>query len=228
MITEITFKHILLLVIMASTCVSATAASDAVTNVWINEIHYDNDGADTNEGVEVAGPAGTDLSAFKLYLYNGSNGETYGTHPLSGEIENQTNSYGTKWVAIEAIQNGAPDGVALVFEKDSVSRVIQFISYEGTIKAQNGPAKDTESTDIGVMEEATQKAGLSLQLYGKGRSCDNFKWMISTATPGAINTGQVLNPPEPTVILLRSVDPGDLIQSSAISRSFRSPVSKRR
>ena len=28
-------------------------------SVFVNEIHYDNDGADISEGVEIAGPAGT-------------------------------------------------------------------------------------------------------------------------------------------------------------------------
>ena len=30
--------------------------------VFINEIHYDDAGGDAGEGVEIAGPAGTDLS----------------------------------------------------------------------------------------------------------------------------------------------------------------------
>ena len=38
--------------------------------VWINEFHYDNDGGDTGEAVEVAGPAGTDLTDFQLVLYS--------------------------------------------------------------------------------------------------------------------------------------------------------------
>ncbi|MGI9240203.1 MAG: endonuclease, partial [Verrucomicrobiales bacterium] len=37
--------------------------------VFINELHYDNSGADTNEGLEIAGPAGTDLSAYRLVFY---------------------------------------------------------------------------------------------------------------------------------------------------------------
>ena len=40
--------------------------------VRIAEIHYDNAGADVGEQVEVSGPAGTDLSAYKIYLYNGN------------------------------------------------------------------------------------------------------------------------------------------------------------
>ncbi len=34
------------------------------TTVFINEIHYDNTGADTGEAIEVAGPAGTDLTGW--------------------------------------------------------------------------------------------------------------------------------------------------------------------
>ena len=36
--------------------------------VFINEIHYDNIGADANEGIEVAGPSGTDLTGWSLAL----------------------------------------------------------------------------------------------------------------------------------------------------------------
>jgi hypothetical protein len=38
----------------------------------INEIHYDNVGTDAGEAVEIAGPAGTDLSGWKIVRYNGS------------------------------------------------------------------------------------------------------------------------------------------------------------
>ena len=42
------------------------------TKVFINEIHYDNAEADANEGIEIAGPSGTNLSSYALTLYNGS------------------------------------------------------------------------------------------------------------------------------------------------------------
>ena len=45
--------------------------------VFINEIHYDNDGADISEGVEIAGPAGTDLTGYTLLLLNGNGGSVY-------------------------------------------------------------------------------------------------------------------------------------------------------
>ena len=45
--------------------------------VFINELNYDMVGVDTDEYIEIAGPAGTDLSGWKLELYNGNNDEQY-------------------------------------------------------------------------------------------------------------------------------------------------------
>jgi uncharacterized protein len=102
----------------------------AGVDVFINEIHYDNFGTDANEGLEIAGPAGTDLSTFTLTLYNGSGGVVYGSIPLSGVIPNQSNGYGTLCffgLPSNSIQNGAPDGMSL-----SNATSVYFISYEGT------------------------------------------------------------------------------------------------
>ena len=54
------------------------------TKVFINEIHYDNAGADANEGIEIAGPSGTNLSSYTLTLYNGSDNSALKTIKLSG------------------------------------------------------------------------------------------------------------------------------------------------
>ena len=56
------------------------------TPVFINEFHYDNAGADVNEGVEVAGPTGTDLTGWKVIFYNGNGGVLYDSVILSGTI----------------------------------------------------------------------------------------------------------------------------------------------
>jgi hypothetical protein len=65
------------------------------TTVFINEIHYDNTGTDAGEAIEIAGPAGTDLTGWSLVLYNGSGGAVYDTDPLSGVIADQADGYGT-------------------------------------------------------------------------------------------------------------------------------------
>src|SRR5665648_170881 len=84
--------------------------------VFINEIHYDNDGTDAGEAIEVAGPAGTDLTGWSLVLYNGSSTQLnfYDTVPLSGLILDQDNGFGTLEFSRAGIQNGSPDGLALV------------------------------------------------------------------------------------------------------------------
>jgi hypothetical protein len=135
----------------------------AQTAVFINEIHYDNTGTDTGEAIEVAGPAATDLSGWSLVLYNGNGGSVYDTTALSGVIPDQENGFGTVFVsyATNGIQNGSPDGVALV---DDTGTAVQFLSYEGSFAAVGGPADGMTSTDIGVSEPGDTAVGDSLQL----------------------------------------------------------------
>ena len=78
-------------------------------DVFINEIHYDNSGADTGEGIEIAGPAGTDLSGWSIVLYNGSNGAEYNNIALSGTIADLQGGLGTVSFTIAGIQNGNSD-----------------------------------------------------------------------------------------------------------------------
>lgn len=175
-------------------------AQVGVTPVYVNEIHYDNDGADVAESIEVAGPAGTDLSDYLLYLYNGQGGLTYAPgNPfyLNGIIPDQGNGYGTLCFAVPGIQNGSPDGLAIVYFPAGAlyPEVKQFISYEGYFPANNGPALGDTSADIGVRENSTSPIGYSLQLGGIGFNYEDFLltggWQqISLATCGAPNNNQ--------------------------------------
>ena len=70
---------------------NATRPTDPCTEPgtpWINEFHYDNNSSDTGEGIEIAGPAGTDLAGWTLVGYNGANGTVYRTENLSGLLPN--------------------------------------------------------------------------------------------------------------------------------------------
>lgn len=156
--------------------------------IFLNEIHYDNSGTDTGEGVEVAGVAGTDLTGWSIVLYNGSNGQVYGTINLSGVIPDEQDGYGTLSFLHAGIQNGAPDGFALV---NAAGEVVQFLSYEGSFVAVGGPADGLTSTDIGVSQSGAEAAGLTLQLKGSGTEASDFSWSASTAGSfGSINDGQ--------------------------------------
>lgn len=159
------------------------------STIFINEIHYDNAGTDAGEFVEVAGPAGTSLTGYSIVLYNGAGGATYDTDALSGVIPSQQGGYGTVSLPYPSngIQNGSPDGVALV----GPSGLIQFLCYEGPFLATNGPASGQTCTDIGVAEAGTEAIGQSLQLTGTGTTYGGFTWTGPVAaSPGAVNTNQ--------------------------------------
>ncbi|MDG1332274.1 MAG: hypothetical protein P8P74_08080 [Crocinitomicaceae bacterium] len=163
-------------------------------NPWINEIHYDNSGADINEGVEIAGPAGLNLACFDIIAYNGSGGASYNTLTLSGTIPDEGCGYGAIWFPIAALQNGAPDGIALY--NTCTSTVIEFLNYEGTtFTATNGGAVGVTSTNIGVTETSSTPVGQSLQLTGSGNSSGAFSWTApSASSQGLLNTGQTISP----------------------------------
>lgn len=161
-----------------------------ITVPWINEIHYDNNGSDKNEMVEVAGAAGTSLAGWRLVAYDGATRNSYATVTLSGSFTNQQNGFGVRAFAIRGLQDGAPDGIALV---DNAGQVVQFLSYEGTFTAANGPAAGRTSVNIGVSEASSAPLGTSLQLGGAGRAYGSFTWQASqTATAGAVNRNQTL------------------------------------
>lgn len=137
-------------------------ASLTIPGIRISEIHYDNAGTDTGEGVEVSGPAGTDLTGWSIVLYNGSGGASYDTKPLTGAIPNICDTWGVvaQTYPSNGIQNGSPDGVALI---DAGGRVIEFLSYEGTFIASNGPAQGLRSRDIGVSETGTESVAAGVR-----------------------------------------------------------------
>ena len=163
----------------------------SVQNVWINEINYDPAASpDTGEFIELAGLAGVDLTGWSLVFYNGNGGASYRTVNLAGSLSDATNGFGFLNVPASVndwLQNGSPDGIALV---DNVGRVVQFLSYEGTMTATNGPASGMTSTDIGVFQQQAP-TGTSLQLTGTGSSYSDFTWAFNVeSTTGAANAGQ--------------------------------------
>jgi len=164
----------------------------AGTPVFVSEIHYDNVGNDSGEGVSIFGPAGTNLAGWSVVPYNGSNGQSYTPlGSLSGTIDNENNSgFGELTFAITGLQNGAPDAIALV---NASNQVVQFLSYEGSFAATNGPAIGLTSTDIGVSQSGTEAAGLTLQIGGTGTLYEQLAWAAPSAgSQGTINTGHTL------------------------------------
>lgn len=215
-----------LLVFTPALSAQTSAPLACTTPVFVNEFHYDNDGTDTGEFIEVAGPAGTDLTGWTLVLYNGNGGTVYGTLNLSGPIPDQSgNGFGTVFVAAPGLQNGAPDGFALV---DAGSNVQQFLSYEGTFTAVGGPADGMTSVDVGVSQPSNTPVGQSLQLSGAGECPEDFLWTgPATESPGAVNVEQTFGAGDtpPAVV---SVTPADgafeVPVDAAVSVTFSEPV----
>lgn len=168
-------------------------SSQPGTPVFISELHYDNAGTDSNEAVGITGPAGTDLSGWSVVFYNGNGGAPYSTLALSGVIDDEGAGYGElafNQPASPGIQNGAPDGLALV---DAGGGLVQFLSYEGSFVGVGGAAQGLTSHDIGVFEAGTELAGLSLQLSGSGHVYEALSWNNpATASLGAINPGLIV------------------------------------
>ena len=172
---------------------------------FINEIHYDNAGADTGEAIEIAAAAGTDLAGWTLVLYSVSSGATlgsvYSTTALSGIVPDQDDGYGTLSFAYptNGVQNGPQDGIALV---NPLGEVVQFLSYEGSFTAGNGPAAGLVTSDIGVSEGGSTLAGFSLQLVGEGASADDFTWTDARdASFGSVNADQDFIGPDATGLI---------------------------
>lgn len=167
------------------------------TTIFVSEIHYDNVGVDANEAIEIESPAGQSLDGYTLALYDGTSGLTYptGSAPISLAGATQT-ICGNRQVMVltfpsNGLQNGSqdgatptvPDGWAII---DPQGHLVEFMSYEGTFVAANGPALNFLSTDIGKAESAAASASQSLQRAGNG------VWFGPSA-----NTMGTCNPAEP-------------------------------
>jgi Chaperone of endosialidase/GEVED domain len=172
--------------------ISMLFLTSAKSQVIISEIDYDNAGADNNEKIELYGINGTNLTGWKLILYNGANGVAYNTLDLTGNIPFTCGgadgaSYGVKVISYtgpDAIQNGSPDGVALV---NASSVVVEFLSYEGTFTAVGGPANGMLSIDIapGFADSNTQEGSFERHA--------NTTWtFVTTNTFGVCNTGLII------------------------------------
>ena len=129
--------------------------ASAQTAVFINELHYDNSGTDADEGVEVAGPAGTDLTGWSVALYNGNGGAVYDTIALSGTIPDQGNGFGTLYFLRAGIQNGAQD-----VRLDTVLQPGQYVLvFDGANATSFGSLQATvELTDLVEVDRLCRSA----------------------------------------------------------------------
>ncbi|NCC52630.1 MAG: hypothetical protein EOM20_15625, partial [Spartobacteria bacterium] len=181
--------------------------------IWINELHYDNAGTDVNEGIEIAGNAGMDLSFYALAIYNGADGTLSKTIELDGYLPDETAGFGAVWIPIAGLQN-EDEAIALVMDG---TNLVQFLSYEGIVVAIDGPAIEETSENIG--SETGGETDCSLQLTGLGTVYSDFSWQVGTASRGSLNALQRMYPSsgdEQQPPAIYPLAPVSIVQSNAL------------
>jgi large repetitive protein len=196
----------------ASTATANVTVSTGANHLVINEVDYDQLGTDNTEYVEIYNPsaAAVNLTGKTLYLINGNNSEVYGTVDLSGAGSMPPLSYlviagagvtvpagvmkiDPGWTT-DAIQNGMPDGLALVDTTNLT--VIDALSYEGAITAAMLPGFTTpptlvEGTALGATIADSNAILGSLCRHPNGQDTDNAS--ADWAFCGTLSVG-VANP----------------------------------
>jgi regulation of enolase protein 1 (concanavalin A-like superfamily) len=163
----------------------------AAGSIFINELHYENTGADANEFVEVAvaNGAGVNLSTTTVTLYNGADGLSYASATLDEfTVGNNdgTYTYYTMMASGFGISDIRNDLAGIALDCNGTFSVIDFLSYEGTFTAADGPAIGMTSTDMGVAEDANTAEGSSLELF-------NGNWIaVCQNSKGDENTGAAI------------------------------------
>ena len=131
-----------------------------------------------------------DLNNYKIQLYNGNNQQVYNTETLSGTCS-PPNQFLVVNYPSNGIQNGSPDGIALIDADDSV---IEFISYEGSFTAADGFAVGVTSADVGVSEGSGVGVGKSIQRTGSGCEASDFSWVTDVdESKSSVNAGQTIS-----------------------------------
>ena len=199
----------------ASTDTSALQMVATPAGLIINEVEYDNVGTDTAEYIEIYNgtSAPIDLANVAVVLVNGNGNVQYERYPLASAGALPAGGYlvvgpaglpiapgailvtPTQWKAQDNIQNGAPDGVALVIVPPGTPTLLDALSYEGSITAATLPdftatVNLVEGTALAVTTADSQTVLGSLCRVPNGSDSNNAitDWKFSTTpTPGAAN-----------------------------------------
>jgi len=173
----------------------------------INEVDYDNVGRDTTEFVELFndGATAASLDGLALVFANGTNGDEYRRVALSGSLSASgylvvadqavTVADGARVVRFSVthdnVQNGAPDGIALVDTNDL--RVLDAVSYEGAITQAHlagfaDPVSLVEGTPTDAADPNTTQGGMARMPNGTDTDNADHDWAVVAApSPGAAN-----------------------------------------
>jgi hypothetical protein len=192
----------------ASSASASLFPAGVASHLVINEVDYDQVGTDSGEFIEIYNPtsAAVSLSNLAVVLVNGSDNVEYtrvglgsaGTLPAGGYLVIADNGVivpaGVPVIRLgtsNKIQDGAPDGVALI-DTDSHT-LVDALSYEGSITAA---LIDGFTTSVSLVEGTATTALDSNSVDGSlgrepnGTDSQNAAgdWQFdSTPTPGVAN-----------------------------------------
>ena len=169
---------------------------------WINEINYVNDwwdkSTDTSEFVEIAGPAGWDLSGWIIKFY--VNTTCYATYilPQGTFLSNTASGYGFFVLGDAGVANvnmlfchtNVYDGTQ-ISDGDNASGV-QLCNEGGGIETNvcyGGPLQGFNWIPV-IDDGETTLDPIDIQLSGTGTKYTNFVWSLANMTPGAVNVDQ--------------------------------------
>ena len=173
--------------VVTFTCLPAPP-SEAPPNVVLNEIDYDQAGADGGGFVELynAGLSAAELDGLALVFVDGADGAEYLRKPLTGSLDP-----GAYLVVPVDPQNGSPDGVALY---DTALRgVVEALAYEGAIeRAFIGMFAHTlvegNALPAAVADSDTATGSLARIPNGSDTNDSATDWAFTTTiTPGGAN-----------------------------------------
>jgi hypothetical protein len=196
--------------ILASNAVLGTVISEEIVagGVWINEVDYDNPGANTNGWVEFAGTAGLTLDDYNLVLID-SDGQTYASWDLSAAglaFSDEHNGFGfLTWGIVPPAQGTADYTPPIGWTSDEIqvgpNDTVQLRKKDGS----NSHLLDYEGNNTHTAEDqatpvADNNSDTNTSIYltgGPGSWFSAFSWTNKQylSTPGAVNEGQLLNTP---------------------------------
>ena len=171
--------------------------------VFISEIDVDQQGADTSEFIELAGPSGTALDSFVVVCFNGSNGSAYQAWDLTG-LEIGANGFITLCIGPNSasycntgvpgsLQNG-PDGIGLYYGRS----VDEFengapVSSNGLLDGLRYGTSDPPAENLTILDKDPDCEGNDCQVdenlhnLAEIESIQRGSWFVGPPTAGAPN-----------------------------------------
>ena len=178
------------------------AISNDCPNAWVNEFHYDDEGIDANEFIEVGFETESgvsNLNEYQCWIYDQYGGAAVSIPLAEFTLGGSSNGF-TFYTYMMPLDNYG-GGISLSISIDTPTDSPIFISYEGIVEATNGPYEGLLSEDVGVYESEYTPEGSSIALEGEGASYRDFaddSWTSHSnpggglgATPGMPNHNQL-------------------------------------